>query len=813
MYIFQLGRSSKFVLILLYLILFPVTSVTSAVKVAVIQYEVKDLDQVGVDADRLEEYIREAALNGAQLVVTPETCFYRYEPWEQNGVTILDLASHYSDLKSQFSSLAKELKISLVIGLREPSGDRGKPVFNTALFIGPDGLVLGKQHKLVPSDKEKAWTKSGTFQPVFDTPVGRVGMMICKTAKTDRWNIFQKDRNLDLFILIAGDNNAVSFDKFSTICNEGKCFGVLANQITGPKDTGKKGNSAWGYPDGSVSFLGNREQIFYTELPIRIKDTYGAYKGQIISDPNYPDKMVYNKDVNQDGQLDPFFLCGPGDPEGFLFRGKRNPDGTRDGDQMKIIHKLEQNGGNCIYMISVRTNGGDAWKDKYNEPDVYPDDLHNPWIEQNPKNGLNEKILGQWEDWFTEMDKNNIVIYFFIYDDAINVAKQFGWYLDDAGNLNPQEKEFVQALVNRFKHHKNLIWCVMEEGQEIGENWQQHISGIAGAIDEADGHHHLIAGHQLGGNVFFHKNDNHIHQFALQTDKAKVNTTNDLHQWILMAYENSEGQYSLVMSEDWVHGNRSVPNGDRKEIRQRNWAAAMAAAYPMVLGMDIANTPITWLHDCRILQTFFESTTFSQMRPNDLLSHGETEYIQANEGYDYILYSSHCKDNLGIKYLTGGTYTMTWLDCIGGTRKVIKNVCINRGSQIWEKPSGIGNEAALYILREDKRPEMKITSVTKMRIGEKKKWDNIAPNAESYLIEVTRNSSKDVQLRYTDDEGGPGPYSVEIISGPEHGVLSGIGNDKIYMPYENYVGDDEFLWKVNDGESDSAIATIKIIIR
>ena len=31
---------------------------------------------------------------------------------------------------------------------------------------------------------------------------------------------------------------------------------------------------------------------------------------------------------------DPFFMCGPGDPEDFLYRGARNPDGTRNGDQM-----------------------------------------------------------------------------------------------------------------------------------------------------------------------------------------------------------------------------------------------------------------------------------------------------------------------------------------------------------------------------------------------------------------------------------------------------------------------------------------------
>ncbi len=179
-----------------------------AVRIAIVQYEVKDLNEIGQDADRLEIFIREAAARGAKLVVTPETSFYRYEPWEMDGVTMLDLANHYEILKKRFSSLASELKISLVIGLREPSGDREKPVYNTALFFGDDGTLLGKQHKIFPSNTEKAWTMAGNMHSVFETAIGRVGMMICKTARTNWWNSYEKADNLDLFILIAGDKDA-----------------------------------------------------------------------------------------------------------------------------------------------------------------------------------------------------------------------------------------------------------------------------------------------------------------------------------------------------------------------------------------------------------------------------------------------------------------------------------------------------------------------------------------------------------------------------------------------------------------------------
>lgn len=538
-----------------------------------------------------------------------------------------------------------------------------------------------------------------------------------------------------------------------------------------------------------------------------------AMPGQIIHDPGHPNKLVYNKDDNRDGQLDPFFLCGPGDPEGFLYRGKRNEDGTRNGDQMELIQKLKKHGGNSIYFIAVRSHGGDAWKDKRDQPKPYPDDLHNPWSDQNPVNGLNEKILDQWELWFNEMDKNGIVIYFYIYDDAIKVAKQFGWPLDAGGNLHPEEKKFVQILVNRFKHHKNLIWCTMEEGQEIGENWKQHISKIAEAIQEADDYDHVIASHQLSGNVFFHNNDPVINQFAIQTDKDKVQTTDSLHQWMLTARDNSKGLYSLVMSEDWVHGNISCPNGNRDEIRQRNWAAAMADAYVMVFGITIDETPVAWLKDLRLMQNFFELTTFNQMSPHDALAFGETGYILSNEGYDYILYGIDVKENLGLKNLTKGKYSFTWMDCVDGRRKLIKNLDLAEGDHTWKKPSDFGNEAVLYIHREDKRPETKKRPLTKRENAGRDQIANMAPTVENNTIVVNRNSKQDIQLMFMDADGGPGPYTIEIVAEPKHGKLSGIGNDKTFTPDNGFRGNDQFSWRVNDGKDDSNIATITLIVK
>ncbi|MCK5101905.1 MAG: hypothetical protein KAR17_03790, partial [Cyclobacteriaceae bacterium] len=275
------------------------------------------------------------------------------------------------------------------------------------------------------------------------------------------------------------------------------------------------------YPN---SIWDEKEEIFLEKLwDIFMPDTAliqeNSLPGQIIQNPAHPGSLVYNRDNDLDGVLDPFFLCGAGSPEGFLYRGKRNSDGTRDGDQEDMINKMIQHGGNGIYFIAVRTHGGDAWKDNRDDPSTYPDDMHNPWTGQKPENCLNEALLDQWDSWFELMDEQGIVIYFFIYDDAMRIASQFGWALDGNGDLHCEEKKYIQALVKRFKHHKHLIWCVMEEGQEIGRDWQLHVSKIAEAIAEVDDNNHIIAAHQLGGNIFYHGNDMNISQFAIQTDK------------------------------------------------------------------------------------------------------------------------------------------------------------------------------------------------------------------------------------------------------------------------------------------------------
>jgi len=387
-----------------------------------------------------------------------------------------------------------------------------------------------------------------------------------------------------------------------------------------------------------------------------------ALAGQITVDPDHPAWLKRKGGTS-------LFLCGPGDPEDFLYRGVLKPDGTRDGDQMALIEKLKGTGANCIYLQAVRSHGGDG------------DSTHNPFINHNPAEGLNSKVLDQWEQWFVAMDQAGLVIYMFIYDDSTEV-----WGRGDT--VGPEEKAFLHVLVDRFEHHKNLIWCVAEEYREALS--VMRAKAIASEIRAADDYGHVIAIHKNHGLDFSEFADcPNIDQFAIQYNVA---TPGELHDGLLRAWRQARGRYNLNMSECADHGTG-------RDMRRKNWASAMAGAYVMVLGMDIASTPMEDLLACGAMVRFFEATDFAEMAPHDELAAAATKYVLARPGRSYIAYSWECAERMGLRDVPTGRYEVLWLDCVTG-RQFRQTVLQSRPADgIWAKPRGFGNEVALYVRR------------------------------------------------------------------------------------------------------------------
>lgn len=365
----------------------------------------------------------------------------------------------------------------------------------------------------------------------------------------------------------------------------------------------------------------------------------------------------------------PFFMCGPGDPEGFLYRAARNADGTRAGDQVALIHQVAAAGANCMYLVAIRSHGGDG------------DATQNPFLDGDPARGLNPRLLDQWEEWFIEMDRLGIAIFLVIYDDSARV-----WDTGDA--VGPAERQLVQALVSRFGHHRHLIWCIAEEYEEALS--AERVRRLAAVIRQADQHAHPIAVHKHSGLDFTEfRRDRNIDQLAVQYN---VGTAGKLHAGLLECRRLDGARHNLNLAE-------AADFGSGAQARHKLWACALAGANVMVLGMDIAGTPPGDLADCGRVVRFMESVDPAGLAPHDELATGATEYVLAAPPGRYVLYSSGVTGSLGLKGVRAGRYELSWFDCATG-RRVVEVRRQAAGSCTLAKPAALGHEVALYMRLE-----------------------------------------------------------------------------------------------------------------
>jgi CubicO group peptidase (beta-lactamase class C family) len=394
----------------------------------------------------------------------------------------------------------------------------------------------------------------------------------------------------------------------------------------------------------------------------------------IVVDHEHPAYFKY-----ADGR--PFFLCGPGDPEDFLYRGQRHADGTRDGDQMALIQKLAGTGANCIYLMAVRSHGGDG------------DATHNPFVDGDPAKPLNEDLLQQWETWFTAMDQRGIAIFFILYDDD---AAPFGKELPPDGRLKPAEADFIDALVRRFKHHEHLIWCVAEEYAEALT--PAHAGKICERIKQRDDRHHPVAIHQNHGTRFDFDAKSGFDQFAVQWN---ANTPAELHAAALAARKSVHGRLNVNLAEfaDSRVGEPSAGHGETLE--RKIWAIALAGGYSMILGMDIASTPVSDLEACGRLVRFMEATRFTETTPHDELARGDTRYVLAEPGKTYIAYGESGQ-SLGLA-MPAGRYHVRWYDPRAGVWIDAGMWTAAGGEATFTKPAAIQREMALYVVSEQVR--------------------------------------------------------------------------------------------------------------
>ncbi len=145
-------------------------------KVATIQFE-PTLGEKERNVTRLLELCGEAAGAGAKLIVTPEMGTTGY-CWFDRAEVAPQVETVPGATTARFAALAKAQDCHIVIGLPEVDAETGL-YYNAAVLIGPEGVV-GTHRKTHPYISEPKWSAPGDLgHRVFDTPVGRIAMLIC----------------------------------------------------------------------------------------------------------------------------------------------------------------------------------------------------------------------------------------------------------------------------------------------------------------------------------------------------------------------------------------------------------------------------------------------------------------------------------------------------------------------------------------------------------------------------------------------------------------------------------------------------------
>jgi nitrilase len=275
----------------------------STSKIAVVQAAPVFLDREATVAKACE-LIAEAGRSGALLVVFPEAFIPTYPDWVWRippGQHQM-LADMYAELLEQsveipgavteeLSRAARQAGVYVAMGLNERNAQASNAsLYNTLLYIGPEGELLGRHRKLVPTAPERmVWAQGdGSTLEVYDTSLGKLGGLICweNYMPLARYSLYAW--GVQVYLAPTWDNGEPWLSTLRHIAKEGRVYVVGCSIAMRKQDIPdhfafktryysevgewiNKGDSAIVGPDGRfiAGPLNAEEGILYADLDPR----------------------------------------------------------------------------------------------------------------------------------------------------------------------------------------------------------------------------------------------------------------------------------------------------------------------------------------------------------------------------------------------------------------------------------------------------------------------------------------------------------------------------------------------------------------
>jgi predicted amidohydrolase len=163
------------------------------IPVASVQPLAHDIEDFDHRWPRLVASIEEAAARGAKLIVVPEGSV--------PGYVIGSLPVNVSDLDcaaAHIARIAREHGATIVYGTAHVEDGA---TYNTGTVVGPDGTILGRAEKQLLWHFDERWFARGRSIEPIDTPLGRLGVLVCADGRVPTIARTLVDRGAEILVV------------------------------------------------------------------------------------------------------------------------------------------------------------------------------------------------------------------------------------------------------------------------------------------------------------------------------------------------------------------------------------------------------------------------------------------------------------------------------------------------------------------------------------------------------------------------------------------------------------------------------------
>ena len=242
--------------------------------------------------------VAEAAAQGAELAVFPEAFLTAYPKGLDFGARVgMRSPEGRREFRRYFESAidvpgpetealaaaARQHSVYLVIGAIEREIGT---LYCTALFFGPEGRLLAKHRKLMPTAMERlVWGfGDGSTLPVLDTPLGKIGAVICWENYMPLLRAAMYAKGVQLYCAPTVDDRDTWIPTMQHIAIEGRCFVLSACQFIRRGDYPADYQAAQGEAPETVLIRGG--SVIVNPM------------GRIVAGPNYEGECIQVADLD-----------------------------------------------------------------------------------------------------------------------------------------------------------------------------------------------------------------------------------------------------------------------------------------------------------------------------------------------------------------------------------------------------------------------------------------------------------------------------------------------------------------------------------